>query len=245
MEPEKHRNIPSVNPDLSSYFWLQDYTLKDNRYLVSFKSKDYHYLIRVRRFKANDKFIIRIEDDFLKVHIESISKGQDLILKIDDKVVLNSYTSNKIIVLAMIDHYRLDLVIEKLTELGCLKLILLKTDYSQSLSIDLFNRKIRHWQALSRAACMQSGRSNLLDIECKMSFADLYDQYSNLVILDHHSSLLLSNALLDSSIAVIGPEGGFSDKERLWFSKSHITTVKMDGNILRSETAAIIMARST
>lgn len=242
MEPEKHHNIPSVNLFPQSYFWLKDYIVLNDNYLISYDSKDYHYLVRVRRFKPGSEFIIRANNRFIRVILKVLEKKKPLILEAKERVHFKEYKNKQMLVMAMIDHTRLDLVIEKLTELGCLELILLKTDYSHTLSDNLYQRKIRHWQAIVEAACMQSGRVTPMSISYELDLKKLYQRFSHLIILDNYQKEGAINlSSWQDYIPIIGPEGGFSDKERQWFGKNNIKSFRVDGNVLRSETMAMTL----
>ena len=85
-------------------------------------------------------------------------------------------------------------------------------------------------------SCQQCGRSNLPEIEILNSSNEFFTKYPDFYALDFNGEKITST---DCKFPfLIGPEGGFSEEERKNFKK----IFKLDGFILRSETAAISIA---
>lgn len=128
---------------------------------------------------------------------------------------------------------RPELVIQKLTELGVDHIVIIDAE-----------RSVVRWdaarqdKALSRfsnvvaSAGEQSRRLYLPTIE----FGSLPELLGlGAVVADMGGGSLLS----DHHMALIGPEGGWSDRERREFDERHIQRVSVAPGILRAETAAI------
>ena len=143
---------------------------------------------------------------------------------------------------AMVRPPKLDLVLEKCTELGVSEFILFKADYSETETISQ-NRQQRI-NSLLTSAIKQCGR---LDLP-KFSFMDNMKKFKGLDYQFLYGDLSCSsyidlNKLQNSKnplCFLVGPEKGFSEKEKTFLKEElKALPVKINKNILRTETAAI------
>ena len=141
---------------------------------------------------------------------------------------------------------KLDLVVQKLTELGV-------------ASIHLFasRRSIPQWDAakgaahaarlgeVARQAAMQSRRAWLPQVLAPAPLSSL-DTTEPVVVLDGSATVRLAEALPDAAPAaiglVVGPEGGLTEEEVTALRALGATPVSMGPLILRTETAALAAA---
>lgn len=148
--------------------------------------------------------------------------------------------------ISVIKNDKMELVIQKLTEIGIDKIIPLET----KRTIVKLNEKKDKWDTISREAVKQCQRTKFLKIDNikKINLVD-YSEY-DLVIIPYESEEEFSLKNLFDRIEkkprkilyVIGPEGGFDIKEIEELKKvknTHIVT--LGRNILRAETAAIVV----
>ena len=141
---------------------------------------------------------------------------------------------------------RMDFTLQKATELGVTQIVPLFTERcTVNLKADRLEKRIKHWQGTVRSACEQSGRNSIPQIES----AQYFDDYIQIKNKPKHSYLLLDPESPQSltSITVpptaitllIGPEGGFSSRERELAFTNGYQGVQLGPRILRTETAAI------
>lgn len=140
----------------------------------------------------------------------------------------------------MINPSRMSFLLEKITELGVTKTILLKSQYSQART---FNPE--RLKSIVIGACEQCGRLNIPEISPPVSLQKFLSQNNEkIVLLDEvrdDKSKRLSDFIGKKCVFLIGPEGGFSDAERELFSKyDSVEKISLGGNILRTETAVIV-----
>lgn len=143
----------------------------------------------------------------------------------------------------MINPSRMSFLLEKITELGVTKIILLTSEYSQARN---FNSE--RLKSIVIGACEQCGRLNIPEISPPISLQKFLSQNSGnnekIVLLDEvrdDKSKRLSDFIGKKCVFLIGPEGGFSDAERELFSKyDFIEKISLGENILRTETAVIV-----
>jgi 16S rRNA (uracil1498-N3)-methyltransferase len=139
---------------------------------------------------------------------------------------------------------RMDLVIQKATELGVHRISPVLTERSVvKLDATQSERKHQHWRGIVVAACEQCGRNTLPVLDAPTT---LYDFLSHTP--DTATRLLLSPEGttrprdLKSATALtllIGPEGGLSENEQSAAVDSGFERVSLGPRILRTETAAL------
>ncbi len=129
---------------------------------------------------------------------------------------------------------RMDLVIQKATELGVREIFPVVTERSQVR----FSRKLEHWKRVAEEATRQSGRLLVPVIHdvCKMRdiFDCLKDGSLRIIFFEsENKGFKLPSSISGSFVYyMVGPEGGFTGKE--------IQGAKESGfRILRAETASI------
>ena len=137
-------------------------------------------------------------------------------------------------------------IIEKLTELGISSFTPVITEFSNI-------RKVNNDKLLARAkeAAEQCGLLRIPKINSAILMSDLINEGSKgalLVFCDERSSPVnpihqLSRVKELNVSFLIGPEGGFSDKERYDILKlQNVIRLSLGSRILRADTAAIVVA---
>ena len=138
---------------------------------------------------------------------------------------------------------RMDLIVQKATELGVTRLVALETERSVvRLDAKQAERKAAHWRAVAIAACEQCGRNRVPAVEAPVDYAAALRRDAVLkLLLDPTAKQPISRAGADvRSIALlIGPEGGFTDMESELARRADFEPRHMGPRVLRTETAAI------
>lgn len=135
-------------------------------------------------------------------------------------------------------------LIEKATELGVTRLIPLLTERSV---VNPRETKLKKMEQTVIAACKQSGRNWLMPIDEMLSLEEWLESRSRErpLIAAHPQGIKLSEAApVPDSVcdAVIGPEGGLTDRELELIQDSGANIITLGDHILRTETAAIALA---
>ncbi len=130
---------------------------------------------------------------------------------------------------------RMSFLVEKLTELGVARLIPLQTDRGRSRG------NLERWRRIAVESCKQSGRSRPPAIEPPRSVASIVEE-TGPVLAAHPGSPPLDVGALDKLIALVGPEGGWSDGELSLFASRGVTLFGLGPRTLRTETAAVAVA---
>ena len=198
-----------------------------------------HYLSKVMRIRTGENFSLFNQSGEWEAKVDNINKG---IVMFTIMKKLRSLNNEKEIWLAFapIKLNYLNLMIQKATEIGVTRFIPILTERTVV-------RKLNE-KRINKIIIEASEQSNRLKVPSldKLTKFDTFlksNQNTNIIFGDlntDNKKLDLKNK--DPLCILIGPEGDFSIKERENISKlKRIIPLKINDNILRSETAAISM----
>jgi len=141
---------------------------------------------------------------------------------------------------------RMDIVVQKATELGVKRITPVLTEYGVvKLNPDRAEKRREHWQNIATSACEQSGRTRLPLIDTPMPMKNWFGAKpekvdTELILAPGASVPLTSIPAPETKVCVlIGPEGGFSDTEYADAQVSGFKAVSLGPRVLRTESAAI------
>ena len=151
------------------------------------------------------------------------------------------------IVIGMSANERMDWLVEKTTELGVARITPLMTAHGVlRLNTERAHKRQLHWLGIAQAACAQSGRNTLPQIDVPQSWSAWL---STLPQDDSGSRWMLSlsaastpmNALAQTQRVVLlsGPEGGLSREEETQALERGFLPVRLGARVLRAETAPL------
>jgi len=198
-----------------------------------------HYLSKVMRINVGQSFSLFNQSGEWEAKVQNIAKG---IVEFSIIKKLRSANNEKEIWLAFapIKLNYLNLMIQKATEIGVTRFMPILTERTivRKLNENRINKIIIE-------ASEQSNRLKVPSLD-KLTKLDTFlksNQNTNIIFGDlntENNKLDLKNK--DPLCVLIGPEGDFSIKERENILKlKNIIPLKINDNILRSETAAISM----
>jgi len=213
-------------------------SLSTNLILKLDKSQS-HYLTKVMRINIGKNFSLFNQNGEWEAEITKITKGivEFLITK---KIRSNDNQKEIWLAFAPVKLNYLNLMIQKGTELGVSKFIPILTERT-------IVRKINE-KRLNKIIVEASEQSNRLKVPKLEEIIKLdnflnFNQKTNIIFGDlntNNKKLNINN--INPLCILIGPEGDFTTKEREKILKfKNIIPLKINENILRSETAAISM----
>src|SRR5438552_10269097 len=154
---------------------------------------------------------------------------------------------------ALLKGEKFDLVVQKATELGATRFIPILTNRAdvRIRSHDDARRKLIRWQRIALEATKQCGRARLMKIDAPVAFEELIERAEQKdelrLMFAERGGSSFSQVLEDleltptKSIALIGPEGGWTDVEIDKATENGWRIVTLGGRTLRAETAAIVV----
>ncbi|AMC93390.1 16S rRNA methyltransferase [Erysipelothrix larvae] len=209
-------------------------------------SDDQHHQIKnVLRMKQNDT--VRLVD----------AKGNGVLARfntnaLDSFDILEPLTFYKKkyrirIVASLIRSERLEWMIQKACECGVDEIILYRSDRGVVRDFGKREaRKLERLQLIAKEASEQSYRQFPVSVSGIIESKDLKSTLSDFNLYgdtsDHPHLLSVLNKSQGSITVFIGPEGGFSDKERALFDSLNIQAVSFGPYIYRAETAPLAVA---
>ena len=206
-----------------------------------------HYLGRVLRLRDGDLLTVFNGDNGeFDARVVALAKNSALV-SVDAPVETATESALKIHLVQSISRgERMDFVVQKATELGVKRITPVFTEYGV-VKLDQARAAKRndHWQSVAISACEQSGRIRppLIDAPIDLNSwlgAGAKEADSDLILRPGASVALSSIAAPVTKVCLlIGPEGGFSDKEYEDADIAGFTAVSLGPRILRTETAAL------
>ncbi len=154
-----------------------------------------------------------------------------------------------ILLQALPEKERMELIIQKATELGVSSIIPIKSERSISLEERESKQKKAHrWQEIAIKAVQQSRRATVPRVEAYRSFMEALKSCEGeglKILLYEKKGENLKNVLKryqpQKIFAMVGPEGGFTEEEVALAKDKGFIPVKLGQRILRTETAAITL----
>ena len=227
--------------------------LQPNDRVIDFKDKDeIHHIRDVLRLAQGDHVIILNGEGLEAVAEIAIIAKKNMQFNI---LEMTTHAKNErmriVVACAVPKHKKVDFIIEKLTEIGVQKIILLKTE---RVAADLRHivKRMDRLEKISHAALKQCGSffaptiesmdfKSLLSIRKEFDIA-LIPNLEEKARTSHIAEVLKNNCSARTVLIVIGPEGDFSPRELRSAATKEFISVQLGDNVLRVETAAIVVA---
>lgn len=208
-------------------------------------TKHIHHIKNVMRAKIEDEF--NVVDQTGSVYLVQLTDLEPVTYKVAEKIVAEvELPVNITLYSPLLKGDKMDVVIQKSTELGAHEFILYKAERSVvKLNAKKEDSRLTRYEKIAREAAEQSRRTKIPKISFAESLKTIDFKQYDLVLFAYEDNNLTGRsikAVLDSAKAqtiavVFGPEGGFSEKEAEIF-KSY-ENVALGRRILRAETAPL------
>ena len=235
-------------------FFVKNEQVKDS--YIEIINDDFNHIKNVLRLNKGDYIQIGNSDtgENYKSKIEEI-KSDIIKCKIEQKIKETTESNVEIhIYQGLPKGDKMELIIQKCTELGVKKIIPVSMKRSiVKLSGKDEKKKIERWQKIAEAASKQSGRDKILQVENILDFKNITDMIENydafIVTYEKEEINTLKNELIklkcieNPKIAVlIGPEGGIDLKEIEILKTKNAKIITLGKRILRTETVAFVVS---
>lgn len=173
------------------------------------KINDFKHL-KARRVQENQRIDIRnLKDNYNYIYeITEISKKEislELVFKHSlpkDKLFLS-------IAWAVVDPIVIEKTLPTLNEIGVKKIFFVYTEFSQKN----FKLDLERFERILINSSQQCGRNSIIEFEIYNSFDEFLTKFDNIALVDFGGEKIKN--LNKNKIYFIGPEGGFSENERL------------------------------
>jgi len=227
---------------------MQRYFAKSNKEKLELMDSDIYHIQKVMRMKENEEIEVIYKN---KLHICSIDSLVPFSLSIKEIIAEeNKLNLDITVAVGLVKEQKMDLILQKLTELGVNRIIPVSMERSiVKLDDKKSEKKKIRWETICKEASEQSKRTTIPVIEDIKSIKELLNIEADikLVASTKEKDKMLNYYLQNINscakiIMVIGPEGGISPKEEELLNKNGYDSVSFGNLIFRVETAAIYAA---
>lgn len=205
-----------------------------------------HHLARVLRARPGQLYELSDQKTVWLARIASVSPRR-IEFELVERVGIPAPMPRLVLLAAIIRFSRFEWLLEKATELGVSEIMPVQAARSEKHLIRDAARRAPRWEKILQAAGQQARRADVPRLDPLVSFSDA------LTKVDCEARILLSEAPdapslrrvlragppRRSATLAVGPEGGWTDKERLAARQAGFVEASLGGNILRTETAVI------
>jgi 16S rRNA (uracil1498-N3)-methyltransferase len=141
--------------------------------------------------------------------------------------------------MSVIQLEKFELVLQKATELGARAFIPLVADRNE-IRPERYRGKSERWEKIVLEAVKQSGRSVLPRIEPPAALEAVAGREGEKLFLDADHPAATLPPSPSKVIVLVGPEGGWSDREIALATAARFHFINLGPRRLRAETAAIV-----
>ncbi|WP_440976661.1 16S rRNA (uracil(1498)-N(3))-methyltransferase [Pseudoxanthomonas winnipegensis] len=205
------------------------------------------HLARVLRLREGDACVLFNGDGHdYPARLVSLDKRQ-VRARIEAAQPLQNESPLRIVLLQGVARgEKMDLILQKATELGVAQILPVDSERSEvKLSGERLHKRLAHWQGVVVAACEQSGRARVPEVASPQALiaaaAALPDDALRL-LLDPQGAHTLSTLQAPASqrvVIAIGPEGGWSPRDRQALEAAGFQGLRLGPRVLRTETAGL------
>ncbi len=211
---------------------------------------DAHHIAHVLRMQVGDALTIcdaagaQYSCTLTELHVDSVTAG---ILSVQQAAAESSLAVTLLMALPKSD--KMDFIVQKTTELGVTEIV----PYAAARCVSrpdarTLMKKCARWRKIAEEAAKQSGRGRVPTVQDVMTFpqAVAYARQAKTALLlyegerQHGLRAALTAEPLSSVSVMIGPEGGFEEREVTSAVQADLTCVSLGPRILRCETAPIV-----
>jgi 16S rRNA (uracil1498-N3)-methyltransferase len=200
-----------------------------------------HQFNRVLKFKQGEKLVLfNGKGTYIKCEIVSLSKKECVCDVIGKETVERDSLKETNLFFAIPKKNKFELIIEKGTEIGVSSFTPINTDRTEKLNI----KKDRAKKILIEAS-EQSENPYLPQLEDVSGLSEVIQKINpkNTFVFHTKGETLdvCDLKFFSETNILIGPEGGWSDRELEMFKDKKIRVVKVGDSVLKTETACIVI----
>lgn len=229
-------------------FFAQENQKKIDRYYIG--GADYNHIINVLRMKIGDEFLISCSGKSDLCRIESIENETVTAVITEEDYNDTSLPIEIYLFQGLPKADKMELIIQKTVELGISGIVPVEMNRCVVRLDDKKKKsKTARWQAIAESAAKQSKRNIIPEVFDAITYKDALKKANelDLLLVPYESK----NGMEDTAEALslikngmkigvlIGPEGGFDEKEIELAMQLGGKVISLGKRILRTETAAI------
>ena len=206
-----------------------------------------NHLVRVMRLREGDTCVLFNGDghDYSATVVETSKR--DARVRVDGATAVDNESPLRITLLQGIARgEKMDLILQKATELGVTAIVPVNAERTEvKLDAARAEKRLAHWRSVVVSACGQSGRARVPAVAAPQSLQAAAQNAAadalklTLDPLGDHRLATLTRAPAGGVVIAIGPEGGWSPRDRLALATAGFQGLQLGPRILRTETAGL------
>ena len=209
------------------------------------RGDDARHLTRVLRVEPGQRYEISDNQSRYLAEVETAHKDE-VSFRIIEQLAPEPPRVRVTLLASLVKFDRFEWMIEKATELGVAAIVPIEAERSEKGLMLAASKRIDRWRRIVLESSQQSRRATMPAVEDPIVFADaIRNVADHRYFLDEQEDAspilkVLPNirSVGDTVAVLLGPEGGWSDRERLASIAAGWTPVSVGPHILRAETAA-------
>lgn len=208
---------------------------------------DIYHIKTVMRMKDNDEIIVVYDKKAYLCCLENVK--QNVQIKIKNELEKVDYaTPNITLIIPILKEQKMDLILQKATELGVSEIIPIITKRSIiRLNEKDYEKKLTRWFRIVKEASEQSHRIDIPNITTIKNIDQLDNLEGKSFVCStkekvKNIKLVMKNIkTCDKINLVVGPEGGLDSTEENKLNKMGFESITLGSRILRVETVPLVL----
>ena len=205
------------------------------------------HLSRVLRLRAGDPCVLFNGDgNDYPARLVTVGKREVRAEVLAMQAVENESPLSIVLLQGIARGEKMDLILQKATELGVAAIVPVSGERTEvRLDAERMEKRLAHWRSVVASACEQSGRARLPDLSPPAALdaaASALTGDGLRLVLDpqgEHRLDRLSAPPGNTAWIAIGPEGGWSPRDRDTLHAAGFTGLRLGPRVLRTETAGL------
>lgn len=204
------------------------------------------HLVRVLRLREGEACVLFNGDghDYDATLAAATKRGVDAVVG-DARAIDNESPLRLVLLQGIARGEKMDLILQKATELGVSAIVPAFADRTEvRLDGDRLDKRMAHWRSVVVSACEQSGRARIPELFPARNLAEAAALPADALKLTldpqgEHRSASLAMPASATVVIGIGPEGGWSEKDRTVLRERGFSGLRLGPRVLRTETAGL------
>jgi 16S rRNA (uracil1498-N3)-methyltransferase len=203
------------------------------------------HLVRVLRLREGDDCVLFNGDGHDYAATLETANKREVRVRVTGVTVVGNESPLRITLLQGIARgEKMDWILQKATELGVAGFMPVSSERSEvRLDAERADKRVAHWRSVVRSACEQSGRAVVPAVTAPRSLAAALESLpdSARLLLDPFADRAIGTLELQGNgcVLAIGPEGGWSPRDREQLQAANFVGLRLGPRILRTETAGL------
>ncbi len=191
-------------------------------------------IFKVLKLQKGEHIVVKTDVCAYECELIEVSREKISVLIEERKESVSQHKVSLVFCIPKKDKF--ELILEKCTEIGI-------TDFYPVISDRTIktNINIERAHKIIQEASEQAQRLDTPTLHTISKLDDILDELKP-IVFDVEGEQYLGRSEVGRSEVLIGPEGGFSQRELNLFKEKNLTTYRLGNTVLKTETAAIVVS---